>query len=617
MVRTVSEADAEKLMLTKSRISLSLWDTLKCLWQIFSAKIESIPPFWTAFALTLTETVGAGTLGLPIAFATVGPIAGVVLLVVLGLVNYLTVSYLAEASARNRSIRYGKGFVGSLIQDYLGPSASIVFRICLFSFCCIVLASYYTGFASTLSAVTDLSAPYWVCVVCTFSLILILRKTLRETLASALLIGLINISILLVLSAIALQHATVENLLHMDVPFLGGKAFESSHVQLVFGVVMVSYFGHLSVSNCAQTVLRRDPSGRSLKRGTTAAMLVAIVIYSVWSASVAGAVGSANLTGETGTALVPLAEKIGPEIYFYGVVFSVLGLGMSSVHFGLGLFNMSKELLANTNAEKKKSWDHTHAAKILAMLPILAVFAYVQWTYYNKTPSFIAPLELIGVLLTPVLAGIFPVLLLLASRAQGLDGKDARVSVLGSNPLVLAVIVLLSFAGLLLHGLYIWEDTLSRASALLTSMLMIVLIANLIYRKVFTPILHIDVGHYPEENHKVLATASFNGNALDLVTKTHHLNASKHPTSMNGHGNNFTNCKKIIFELPDFDVSKVQLDAYTISAEFQAKPMPCQIKFHTTTPRKRQVVSFDSQQGSTSLKVPVGCYSRIFLMVNQ
>src|SRR5215470_16103202 len=46
---------------------------------------ESLPPFWTVFALTLTETVGATVLALPIALAGVGPLAGVALLLILGL----------------------------------------------------------------------------------------------------------------------------------------------------------------------------------------------------------------------------------------------------------------------------------------------------------------------------------------------------------------------------------------------------------------------------------------------------------------------------------------------------------------------------------------------------
>lgn len=38
-------------------------------WARARYRLEDLPPFWTAFALTLTETVGAGILALPIAVA--------------------------------------------------------------------------------------------------------------------------------------------------------------------------------------------------------------------------------------------------------------------------------------------------------------------------------------------------------------------------------------------------------------------------------------------------------------------------------------------------------------------------------------------------------------------
>jgi len=36
-------------------------------------RLERMPPFWTAYSLTLTEIVGASILALPIALAGVGP----------------------------------------------------------------------------------------------------------------------------------------------------------------------------------------------------------------------------------------------------------------------------------------------------------------------------------------------------------------------------------------------------------------------------------------------------------------------------------------------------------------------------------------------------------------
>lgn len=454
-----------------------------------STWLNELPPFWIAFALTLTETVGAGTLALPIAFASVGPLVGVALLIILGLINLLTVSYLAEASAQNASIRNGNGFIGKLVEEHLGTYASMILRLSLFLLCCIFLVAYYTGFASILGAATGVPAPVWVTVVFVFGLVLTLRKTLTGTVAAALITGAVNISILLIISMIALQYASFDNFMHMEVPGLNGRDFESSHIKLVFGVVLVSYFGHLSVSNCAKTVLERDPSGKSLKKGTVAAMLVAIAIYCIWTVSVSSAVGSENLAGETGTALIPLANKIGPGIYILGVVFAVLGLGMSSVHFGLGIVNLSKELFASPSSDRSTGADRSRIATIAAALPMFGVFLYVQWTYFTGTSSFTAPLELVGALLTPLLAGIFPVLLLVASRRQQSSlGMESRLPYLVSNQWILGSILILFTISLVLHGLVLWVNPVSQLAALIVAFVTIILILDTLRFKPTSPL---------------------------------------------------------------------------------------------------------------------------------
>ena len=77
-------------------------------WGVLSAGFERLPPFWAVYGLVLVETMGEGVLAIPIAVAKIGPLAGVGVLIVIGLVNMVTIAALAEASARNGSIRYGE-----------------------------------------------------------------------------------------------------------------------------------------------------------------------------------------------------------------------------------------------------------------------------------------------------------------------------------------------------------------------------------------------------------------------------------------------------------------------------------------------------------------------------
>ena len=324
---------------------LSPLDRLRWAWAGFAGWVDALPPFWTAFALTLTETVGAGVLALPIALAGVGPLPGIALLAVFGLVNVLTVWYMAEAISRSGAMRYGSAFIGRAVADYLGGAGSAILMGGLVLICGIALLAYYIGFATTLANVTGLPAALWVALLFLVGLYFLRRESLSATVASALVVGFVNIGLLLLLSLVAFLYVQPTNLLYVSVPFLGGRPFDPAILELVFGTVLFAYFGHLSVSNCARVVMRRDPSGRSLIWGAAAAQVVAMILYGVWVAAANGAVAPPVLAAQPGTALVPLAERAGPLVHVFGLVFVILGMGMASIHSSLGLFNLTKERL--------------------------------------------------------------------------------------------------------------------------------------------------------------------------------------------------------------------------------------------------------------------------------
>src|SRR5918993_3628162 len=280
----------ERIFVARARFA----DRLRSGWTGLSGRLERLPPFWTAYSLTLTETVGATILALPIALAAVGPLPGVAVLVALGLVNVLTVIFMAEAISRSGTIRYGSTFFGRVVADYLGRGGSLV---------------------------------------------------LTATIASALVVGAVNLGLVLALSLLAFPHAKSDNLLYVNAPFLGGRPFDSSIVALIFGVVLAAYCGHMSVGICARLVLRRDPSARSLVWGCAAAQATAILVYCLFVLALNGAIAPEALAEETGTALSPLAREVGPVVPALGSVYVVLGVGMVSITYALALFGLVQERL--------------------------------------------------------------------------------------------------------------------------------------------------------------------------------------------------------------------------------------------------------------------------------
>ena len=201
------------------------------------------------------------------------------------------------------------------------------------------------------------------------------------------------------------------------------------------------------MSNGAQFVLRRDPSGRALIRGSAAAMATATFLYVLWVLAVNGAVGHAELVAEQGTALVPLARVAGWAIPLLGSVFTALAMGMASIHYALGIYNLVQEQLPTSVLEQHAPGGAPVRPRgrmpalgsaagapcpagaptpilsrqgrfLTGVSPIVAVFLVSEWLLVTGSGSFSGTLSVVGVVVVALLALIFPVLLLAASRSK-------------------------------------------------------------------------------------------------------------------------------------------------------------------------------------------------------
>jgi hypothetical protein len=93
----------------------------------------------------------------------------------------------------------------------------------------------------------------------------------------------------------------------------------------------------------------------------------------------------------------------------------------------------------------------------LSVSPIVGVFAYVEWLLLTGKQSFTSPLSFLGVLAAPLIADVFPFLLLVASRAKG-DRPARRYFGWLGNPAVIDGLYVLFAANLFVHGFLIWQD---------------------------------------------------------------------------------------------------------------------------------------------------------------
>jgi hypothetical protein len=318
---------------------------LSWLWASLSKFVDSLSPFWLTFALTVAFSLSQAFLALPTGIAHVGPMAGVVLVVVIGLINVITMACMAEACSRSGDFRYGKAFIGRLVTDYLGSEASLVFSVIAAIRTFLVMLAGSIGIGLTLATFTHVPAEVWITMLLFVELYYLSRKSLNVTATTMVLLITLNIILLLPIALLAFSHLRAANLFYASVPFHHGKPFDSSVLQLVFGVIVMLYIGHVYVIQCAKIVLPRDPSARSLMQGSVAGTAFLVLLFSLWILAIGGALTPEELAGQAGTALTPLAERIGPSIHVLGSLLVVLLLGMSCLRTSTVLFNLTQELI--------------------------------------------------------------------------------------------------------------------------------------------------------------------------------------------------------------------------------------------------------------------------------
>ena len=430
-------------------------------------RLEALPPFWIAFAITLTETIAEGVLAVPIVVAGMGLIPGVALLLGLGLVNVVTIAAIVEAITRTGRMRYGETYLGSLVTEHIGRSGAMLFGVVLFVGGLVELLAYSLGFAYQLGDTTGIAPTVWIALLFVVNVAILWRGTLDATVATALAIGAVNVILILAICAIGLTHLDVARL-----QATGTAGQGIGPLALAAGVIFLAYFGHTSTANTAKVVLRADPSGRSLLTGSVAAMVVVVALLALGVVAINGAVPRDRLASETGTAFAPLAEVAGPAVSVLGSVYTILAIGLGTIYCSLGLFNQVREQLpvtASGSATRVSGLRRVvvdpRGRWLIAMTPTILSFVAIEAVVAIGAGSFVESLGVVGTLEAPLLAGAFPMLLFAAARRRGELVPKPALRVVG-HPLVVGASTALFTALILVYGTSIWDDLPRRILAL-------------------------------------------------------------------------------------------------------------------------------------------------------
>lgn len=547
---------------------LSARDRLRWRRADLARRLEELPPFWSAYALSLTEAVGAGILALPIALAGVGPLPGIAFLVVLGLLNVVTIGGLVESITRSGEMRYGAAYFGRLAGALLGRTGASAITFALFAFNAVTFLAYLVAFSLPLADATPLGPSVWVVALFIVNLYF-LRRDLNATVASALAIGAINIAVIVAISTIALTHVDNANLLHARLPFIGAHPANAAVLALVFGVGIVAYFGHTSCGNVAKLILEREPSGRALFRGNVAATATIIVLYSLAVLAINGALAPSDLAGYHGTALEPLANHIGPAISVLGSIYVVLAVGLASIYVSLGMANQVREWLPARLAANQRN------AFMLSVAPAVVVFAIVEWLTVAGKASFADPLAVVGTLAVPLLGGIFPMLLLAASRSTGEFVPASIVRVL-RGPTAMGAVGLAFFIALVVQGFVIWHTPAEQAASALAAGVSAVVVWMALRSGAFRPRAIVELRREPAGNGAFGVTVA--GKPASVAIELTEDGPARSLEAARGTILSFGTLHSASFELPATPARELKVWVHEVTAEGDSRTLPAVVQ---------------------------------------
>ena len=543
---------------------------LRWLWSAFSARVETLPPFWLTFFLTMPAA--SGLLALPIALANVGPRWGVTLILFFGLINLLTVAALAETVVRSGTARFGLGFLGQLAQEYLGAASTTLLTLGLTISNFLVLIIFFLGVGGTLAGATNLPAPLWMLLLFGVTLYFLSRRSLNATVTTNLLIVLVNLLIVLVIMLLALPYFQWRNL----TDGAGAPAFTPATVGSMAGILSTTFLSHFLVATYGPVILPRDAGGRAWLRGSVAAVVAMMLLAVLWLLVIGGVLAPATLSNAKGTVVTPLALLVGPAVNGLGSLLVILSLGLATIQVSLAqYYSVEERLPARGSASWIGKLRETQRLG-LAISPMAFVLALAIWLLNSGIGSFAGLLGTVNVLALPLLTGIIPLLLLVATRRMGDFVPGFRARWLG-HPLLVWPLVLFFVASILIHGLYIWDAWPLRLFAIGGGLAILAVTALTWQRARTAGRVVIEVRHDARLRGNSQFSLVAHGEPLVAAVRWQDNRGQAQIQSAGAELPNFAKLQRLIFDLPPTKAATLKLWLHDVSAEGVSRGLPAQV----------------------------------------
>ena len=202
----------------------------------------------------------------------------------------------------------------------------------------------------------------------------------------------------------------------------------------------------------------------------------------------------------------------------------------------------------------------------------------VEWLLYTNSASFSGILGVIGALILPILGGIFPMLILAASRRKG-DYLPKRTFGFLGNPLVLTTVYLIYLSSLFAYGVFIWDDPIKRLLAIGTGFVVLIITYLVIRQGGFVERvvveLRVELSDTGERTTLTLVNA---GKSLTGKFKLLYANEER-----SGQGNeieipSYKKLKTIFIEFPLVSAKEIKVWLHRVTPEGNSEPISAAVR---------------------------------------
>src|SRR6266568_1670999 len=214
----------------------------------------------------------------------------------------------------------------------------------------------------------------------------------------------------------------------------------------------------------------------------------------------------------------------------------------------------------------------------LGLIPLILIFLTTEWLLLKKLESFSQMLDFLGIVALPVEIGVFPALLLYASRRKG-EYIPSFVLRFLAHPAIVGIIYLVSVSFLFLHGLFIWQDTLRRAIAILVGVIILAVTYMMIRQGAFARRLVIELRQAPAKEGGDTFTVTDSGRAATQVRVRLGYAELEHVYQIaSGSIPEFPDLRSAKFHLSGIKAQELRVWLHRVTSEGQSENLPAHVK---------------------------------------